>query len=861
MTRLRRQKRRLLGVILTLAVSLAAGAGVSLLRSQAYLPSLDGDISALAVADGKVLCGVSRDQDSLLLRLDTDGTLLNYCRIDADRVFQELAVSGMEIYALEAAWHNGETTQKLVSLSLEDVFMTPKTLADLSQLPQSGVLWQSLTLTGDGGVLLGGRDSEGNGYTLTWQQEGGCQVVEEVLPGAEALYLSALDRGRVLWVDRSRRLNLRTEGRTLEGLLDGQADTPLQPLCQGDGWFVSDSVTGDLYQIAAGGSAKRLRSGDAPLANSGYTYSQYAAYTVYSDPGGSLRTAGVCASGQGTRLVGELLQIDNLRSGGLRPLLLWQHGWPAALAAFGLLALAEAWLGRLLRSPRLSTRLTLCELTVAALLLAAVTAIQYRAYQDALLEEARQQLHLLGGGLAIHLEADAPMTEQALREAVEQMEAQVSAALAEEGRAYTLRVLWQTPDGPSVACDGGLPSGYLLEDVESRNYLALVRGVLASGGSRTQLVRGEISSSYLYVQTFRQGGRTGCVAVSQARELLTRGQARFFGRMLPILAVCPPLFLALLWFTRRLLAPLDAIRAALEEFCTCGGGHQMELEHIPRTDLYEVGRVFNQLSVEVKTQFNTLQTINDAYRRLVPNSLLEALGKPDVSALRPGETVTLRAALLVAAPVEREGGPPAERTNGTAEAVGAFGGVVVDHDEGLDSLTALFLETGQALACAGALLEGGRPVMTAVLEETVVLGVFGGQHLLLPLVLSPSMARRLAVLALLLRFGARAVRCGGEPAGLRLLGWDNGLIFYEDPAWRTPHWQSAWREGERLWTQALELYRRREFGPAMRKLARFLRLLPEDQAARWYLFRCEALRDAGEKRGDTDLLYGWRDDG
>lgn len=91
---------------------------------------------------------------------------------------------------------------------------------------------------------------------------------------------------------------------------------------------------------------------------------------------------------------------------------------------------------------------------------------------------------------------------------------------------------------------------------------------------------------------------------------------------------------------------------------------------------------------------------------------------------------------------------------------------------------------------------------------------------------------------------------------MRLLGWDGGTAFYEDTAWRPPDWQSAWRDADALWSQALALYRQRDFVPSMRKFAGVLRVMPEDQAARWYLFRCEALRDTDTGTADTGLLYG-----
>lgn len=40
---------------------------------------------------------------------------------------------------------------------------------------------------------------------------------------------------------------------------------------------------------------------------------------------------------------------------------------------------------------------------------------------------------------------------------------------------------------------------------------------------------------------------------------------------------------------------------------------QMRLEGRPRTELYKVGRVFNQLSIQTRVHLNELRTINDSY--------------------------------------------------------------------------------------------------------------------------------------------------------------------------------------------------------------------------------------------------------
>lgn len=147
----------------------------------------------------------------------------------------------------------------------------------------------------------------------------------------------------------------------------------------------------------------------------------------------------------------------------------------------------------------------------------------------------------------------------------------------------------------------------------------------------------------------------------------------------------------------------------------------------------------------------------------------------------------------------------------------------------------------------------------AVFAEKVEVGVFGSEKLLFPMAVSRSLHRRLAALDRLRSFGAALVRGGAEQetGELRLLGWDRGLSYYEDTAFRDSGWQTRWHEARELWTLAMVAFRAGRFPEAMRRFARVLRVLPEDGAAKWYLFRCDALRDVPEGTADTGLLFDW----
>lgn len=871
---LRRRRGLLLREGIVSICALALSFGYSLWQSDTYLPSIDGNIYSMLALDDSLLMVLSNGNSNSLVRIDHTGTLTNYMTTKSGQAFQYLESDGETVYAILSYEKGGAVRQRLVSLSLEDTIMRAKVLTELTELygAPAGVQWRELYLIpGEDGLLsidLAGLDQQGQGYLAHWDMAAGHASFEQILPGENILFLKYVEDGHYVWVDRGKEVGQYVSGVWQRDLLAGASSAPLHISTCGTQCFISDSVSGDIFELLADGTALLRRQGGNLIGDSGFPYRALEVYTTYLNDAGSLRIVGLCAAENGSVIAGEDWSIFALRPGALRLLMLWRHSrLPLLILWFLLAALVES-VYLILRSPRLSVRLLLSEAIVAALLLTGLTAVQYRSFHETLREEAYQKLRLIGGSLAGSLSSGGRMNGDSLVLEVDRLEQQVSTAMAGQEKEYGVCVLWDTEYGPVTASGSAFPAGYLLGDVASREYLHIVSRVLRQGGAALERIQTDTSFDYLYVQSFSQGGRTGCVAVSQGEAVMLAGQTKFFQRLLPILAACPVLFLALVWITLRLLKPLDEIQRALEEFYTHGSGGQMLLDDIPHTELYEVGRAFNQLSIQTKIQFNELQNINDAYARLVPDCLLSMLRTRSVTQLSPGDHAAVAGGLLILVP--RDTSADLARLSRLAElAAGSIalgGGMLADYDEGLSSLTALFPQADRAYACAASCLDlleqNGIPVMAAVLEETVELGVFGSEQLLYPLAVSKEMRRKQAVLERVLDFGAPLVQagCTGRP-DLRLLGWDGGMEIYEDPSRRPSDWQSRWSESAGLWAEALRLFREMEFSAAMRLFAKVLRLMPEDMASRWYLFRCEALRDGMHKAPSTGLLFDWEGPG
>ena len=872
--------------VLLLLLAGTIGLGWGMYQSERYLPTMDGNVYAMDPTGNSLFMVLSKEANNSLVHIDHSGTLLNYAVTKTNQAFENLVVLNDTIYAVLTTYEMGSSIQKLVCLSMEHTAMSMDVLLDLSaisQAAQARITWTGTYLPleeNPSKICLGGVDSAGNAYLLHWPLDTQRAQVEQILAGEAVYKLKYVNDGHYVWIDMQGRLGQYINGvwqRDIFWELDD--NTPLHISTYQERVFVSDSRSGNIYEIEQDGTSRVCWYGTEPIRQSDYQYKDITIFTTYQDDSGEIQVIGLCTSKNGASnvVVGPEGTISELQMGTSRYRMIGLRSWWFGLLCFLILTVIVEILRAALRSPRMAVRLAMCELVMAGIMLGAVIGIQYSSYQTTIQEDARQKLQLLGGNLVDVLTTD----DELKQEEVGQVTSEVLQRVQNSGQ-YTVNVVWLSDEGvPVIGYDDEIPYRYAVEDVKSRGYYTAVAQFLKGGkGAALQEIRNALNvNEFVYLRRITQTGGSGqgqlssqeqwvgCVTVSQSESDILAGRGSFWLRMAPALVACPFLFALLMFVTWNLLRPLGVVREALEEFYDTGGGNKMDLTHMPKTELYEVGLVFNQLSQQTKVQFNTLAHINGAYTRLVPDCLYQMLHKEDVLALSPGAYAAVDGALLMLIPYT-----PA-RTARTlenlfypaSELIAAHNGMIVDYDEGLGAMTALFCDASQALSCAKETLRSydnaGENVMAAIVRDTVEFGVFGSERLLYPVAVSGSLHRRQEVLSLMLEFGAVLVASGVvDNPNLRLLGWDGETSYYEDPACRPSGWRAQWKQAAPLWNEAIALFQDGEFSWAMRRFARVLRLLPEDVAARWYLFRCEVLRDEDSAQTpDTGLLYNWRD--
>lgn len=867
----------LLRELLLLLCAVGIGLGWGIYRSPQYLPTMSGNVYAMDPTGASLFMVLSKEANNSLVHVDYKGNLLNYAVTETNQAFENLVVLNDTIYAVLTTYDTNGSKQELVSLSMEHTAMSLEVLLNLSAVEgASDITWTGTYLPlkeEPEEICLGGIDSAGQGYLLYWDLNSKRPRLEQILVGEELYKLKYVDDDHYVWIDSKHRLGQYIDGVWQHDLFGPtEDDTPFHISTCENRVFVSDSHSGTIYEITSDGTAQLVWNGAQSIRNTEYQYQDIAIYTTYMDSGNQVQVIALCNDRTSNVVIGPNGVIRELHmEASIVPMVLG-YSWPVMLLCFVLLTLLAEIVRAALRSPKMAVRLAMCELMMAGVMLCAVLGVQYRFYQNTIREDAQQKLQLLGGNLADVLSTDYEMEN----EEVGQLAAEVIRR-AQNSHQYTVNVIWLSEEGvPVIGYDRTIPVSYAVEDVRSRGYYTAVSSFLARETENELLeIRNALNvNDFVYIQritqakTGSQDQRVGCVTVSQSESDILAGRASFWLRMSPALIACPFLFALLMFVTWRLLRPLGVVHEALEEFYDTGGGNQMDLTYMPKTELYQMGLVFNELSHQTKVQFNTLRHINGAYTRLVPDCLYQMLQKEDVLALSPGDYQVVDGALLVLIPetpartaqtLEQFFAPAAER-------IAAQGGMIMDYDERLGAITALFPDVRCAQDCARETAVGnddaatGR-VMAAMLQDSVEFGVFGAACHLYPVAVSGSLHRRQEVLSMMLEFGAVLVLSGAaEQPNLRLLGWDGETNYYEDPTCRPSGWRGQWVQAASVWDEAITLFRQQQFAQSMRRFARFLRLLPEDHAARWYLFRCESLRDADcSKPLDTGLLFNWRD--
>lgn len=298
-TWLRQKRRVLIRELVLVACALALGLGYSLWRSDTYLPSIDGNIYSMLALDDSLLMVLSQGNRNSLVRISHTGALLNYMDTIRGQAFQYLESDGETVYAILSYEKNGAARQRLVALSLKQAAMRAEPLAELAGLrgAPADVVWRQLYLPSEDEsaptLKLAGLDSRGQSYLARWDMATGQAEVQRILPEEPVLFLKYVAEDHYVWVSRNKEVGQKVGGIWQRDILSGASHTPLHISTCGTRCFISDSVSGDIFQIFPNGSSALFRRGTDGIGTSGFQYRQLEIYTTYLSPERETRVGGL----------------------------------------------------------------------------------------------------------------------------------------------------------------------------------------------------------------------------------------------------------------------------------------------------------------------------------------------------------------------------------------------------------------------------------------------------------------------------------------------------------------------------------------------------------------------------------------
>lgn len=332
----------------------------------------------------------------------------------------------------------------------------------------------------------------------------------------------------------------------------------------------------------------------------------------------------------------------------------------------------------------------------------------------------------------------------------------------------------------------------------------------------------------------------------------------------------------LLFLFYRILFPIGEIKREMQKFAD--GDRSVRIRSTSEDELTGITQVFNKMADDIDVQILNLERISETYYRFVPPSIMELLGKDNLGSVTLGSNVQGDYAVLNARLVLQERLSVEQNEammNRFFNTVNRFtqqnGMIAIVDDANLQSMM-MICQKGVEAAAATALailaridadnqklMPEEQLKVNFVLDYTeVYFGICGDEQRYIPVVLAPKFEKLLTNSYFLKSMGSRLLVTEAgyeqienkEAYASRYVGriknvpTDVGMYdLYED---RTAEQLRILKTTQHAFDKAMELYEKGFYYEAKNLYAMVLRENPQDMAAKYYIFSCEAL----EKKND-----------
>ena len=304
------------------------------------------------------------------------------------------------------------------------------------------------------------------------------------------------------------------------------------------------------------------------------------------------------------------------------------------------------------------------------------------------------------------------------------------------------------------------------------------------------------------------------------------------------------------------------------------GDRSIRIRSTSEDELTGITQVFNKMADDINVQIVSLERLSETYYHFVPPSMIGLLGQDNLASLTLGSSVKGNFAVMNVRLYPEESLSIEQKEslmNRFFSTVNRFAKqseiVSIIDDANLQSIMLICKEGAEAAATAALTIlaridaenrlygaDGQLDVAFVVDQTDVFFGICGDEERYIPVVLAPEFEKILEHTEFLRSMGSRFLMTeeAGEKLGsaaryarryvgrLKTEELDIGFVDMYDE--KGADEVRVMKQSQHAFDKAMELYEKGFYYEAKNLYARVLRENPGDMAAKYYIFRCEALQ-------------------
>ena len=882
--------RRLLLVIWILAGVYAGWQGI-----QKNTVSLDSLLGFCTAAEGRTVSGWYEGKDTVIARIEKNGAISGTYRFRTVKKSTMYNIRGMAagetyVYVLrdrKDAYTGELLSQELVVLDFENHFRKEKKVFTLT--PEENHTFGWINATGDTITLISTDKNETQAIrssyefgavlddtlslknTRTYPLKTGEGVYKAMGNSTNLVYIS--DSGKVYFADEETVYEV-YPARTLETLM-----YPTFIAYAESGYiYLGEHESGDISRLnLSDGSEETLLGGSSPFGGSSvYTPRDIAAMSM----SGLNTFTALVKNGQDTDfhfLVcedGSGAVLNSLHYGPLAILWFILKQW----LIYGVIALAAVlMLGMFSSAIRgghtIMERLLSATIPLLALTMILFGYISFQYYGSAIDENFEKQVMDEGNMLAAlfgqesfqEIEYPYDYSTEAYRYLSQQLATR---------ELYT-RVLYYESGEIYVGVDKNSPCFYPGEILMNLPAEDLYKRAALTGESVNGVITDQQGRRLVCITPV--GGLSGETVYLLETGVYTANISAYTANYVKDFAVVCAAFLVivlvmLMVLFYRILAPIGEIKREMQLFAD--GDRSIRIRSTSEDELTGITQVFNKMADDINVQIVSLERMSETYYHFVPPSMIGLLGQDNLASLTLGSSVKGNFAVMNVRLYPEESLSLEQKEalmNRFFSTVNRFAKqsemVSIVDDANLQSMILICKEGAEAAALAALTIlaridaenrlygaEGQLDVAFVVDQTDVFFGICGDEERYIPVVLAPEFEKLLEHAEFLRSMGSRFLmtEAAGEKLGsatryarryvgrLKTEDLDIGLVDMYDE--KGADEVRVMKQSQHAFDKAMELYEKGFYYEAKNLYARVLRENPGDMAAKYYIFRCEALQ-------------------